>query len=63
MEKRVSKRSNRLGKGLSALIPELKDDIDKKEIVELDISMVYPNEDQPRKVFDEEKIKYIIRFN
>ena len=59
MEKRVSKRSNRLGKGLSALIPELKEDIDKKEIVELDISMVYPNEDQPRKVFDEEKIKIL----
>lgn len=59
MEKRVSKRSNRLGKGLSALIPELKEDIDKKEIVELDISMVYPNEDQPRKVFDEEKINIL----
>ena len=59
MEKRVSRRSNRLGKGLSALIPELKEDIDKKEIVELDISMVYPNEDQPRKVFDEEKIKIL----
>ena len=59
MEKRVSKRSNRLGKGLSALIPELKEDIDKKEIVELDISTVYPNEDQPRKVFDEEKIKIL----
>ena len=59
MEKWVSKRSNRLGKGLSALIPELKEDIDKKEIVELDISMVYPNEDQPRKVFDEEKINIL----
>lgn len=59
MEKRVSKRSNRLGKGLSALIPELKEDIDKKEIVELDMSMVYPNEDQPRKVFDEEKINIL----
>lgn len=59
MEKRASRRSNRLGKGLSALIPELKEDIDKKEIVELDISMVYPNEEQPRKVFDEEKINIL----
>lgn len=59
MEKRSSRRSNRLGKGLSALIPELKEDIDKKEIVELDISMVYPNEEQPRKVFDEEKINIL----
>ncbi len=56
MEKRVSKRSNRLGKGLSALIPELQMDFDKKEIIELDIDKVYPNGDQPRKVFDEEKI-------
>lgn len=56
MEKRVSKRSNRLGKGLSALIPEVQMDFDKKEIIELDIDKVYPNGDQPRKVFDEEKI-------
>ena len=37
MEKRSTKRSNRLGKGLSALIPELQMDFDKKEIVELEI--------------------------
>ncbi len=59
MEKRASKRSNRLGKGLSALIPELQMDFDKKEIVELDIKNIYPNEDQPRKVFDEEKIQIL----
>lgn len=57
MEKRVSKRSNRLGKGLSALIPEIQMDFDKKEIIELDINKIYPNGDQPRKVFDEEKIQ------
>ncbi|MEG1870730.1 MAG: ParB/RepB/Spo0J family partition protein [Peptostreptococcaceae bacterium] len=59
MEKKVSKRSNRLGKGLSALIPELQTDLDKKEISEIDINKVYPNEEQPRKVFDEEKIKIL----
>lgn len=59
MEKRSTKRSNRLGKGLSALIPELQMDFDKKEIVELEIKNIYPNEDQPRKVFDEEKIQIL----
>ena len=59
MEKRASKRNNRLGKGLSALIPELQIDFDKKEIVELEIKNIYPNEDQPRKVFDEEKIQIL----
>ncbi|MGL5330048.1 MAG: ParB/RepB/Spo0J family partition protein [Peptostreptococcaceae bacterium] len=59
MEKRASKRSNRLGKGLSALIPELETNFDKKEILELDIKKVYPNDEQPRKVFDEDKIKIL----
>ena len=59
MEKRAPKRSNRLGKGLSALIPELQTEFDKKEIVELDINKIYPNDEQPRKVFDEEKIKIL----
>lgn len=59
MEKKAPKRSNRLGKGLSALIPELQTDFDKKEIVELEINKVYPNQEQPRKVFDEEKIKIL----
>jgi ParB family chromosome partitioning protein len=34
-------------------------DFDKKEIVELEIKNIYPNEDQPRKVFDEEKIQIL----
>lgn len=59
MEKRASKRSNRLGKGLSALIPELETNFDKKEIVDLNIDKVYPNNEQPRKRFDEEKIKIL----
>jgi len=59
MEKRSTKRSNRLGKGLSALIPELQMDFDKKEIEKLEIKNIYPNEDQPRKVFDEEKIQIL----
>lgn len=54
-----SKRSNRLGRGLSALIPEIKGETSDKEIVNIDIDKIYPNEVQPRKQFDEEKIKVL----
>lgn len=54
-----SKRSNRLGRGLSALIPEIKGETSEKEIVNIDIDEIYPNEVQPRKQFDEEKIKVL----
>lgn len=54
-----SKRSNRLGRGLSALIPEIKGETSEKEIVNIDIDKIYPNEVQPRKQFDEEKIKVL----
>jgi len=51
------KRSKRLGKGLSALIPEINDEVDKKEIVQIKLSNIRPNKNQPRKEFDEDKIK------
>ncbi|CZR99105.1 MULTISPECIES: ParB/RepB/Spo0J family partition protein [unclassified Clostridioides] len=54
-----SKRSNRLGRGLSALIPEIKGETSEKEIINIDIDKIYPNEVQPRKQFDEEKIKVL----
>ncbi|MCC0784732.1 ParB/RepB/Spo0J family partition protein [Clostridioides sp. ES-S-0108-01] len=54
-----SRRSNRLGRGLSALIPEIKGETSEKEIVNIDIDKIYPNEVQPRKQFDEEKIKVL----
>ncbi len=50
-----------LGKGLGALIPDLTtlDDKEKKAlgIVELELDKIIPNEYQPRKVFNEEKLK------
>ncbi|CEN92214.1 stage 0 sporulation protein J [[Clostridium] sordellii] len=58
MEK-TTRRSNRLGKGLGALIPNVKEDIDSKDIVNIDISKIYANPDQPRKVFDMEKIEIL----
>ncbi|NMS90757.1 ParB/RepB/Spo0J family partition protein [Clostridioides difficile] len=54
-----SKRSNRLGRGLSALIPEIKGETSEKEIINIEIDKIYPNEVQPRKQFDEEKIKVL----
>ncbi len=50
-----------LGKGLGALIPDLSalDDNEKKAlgIAEIDLDKIVPNEYQPRKVFDDEKLK------
>lgn len=52
-----TKRSNRLGRGISALIPDIEEKIEKKDIENISIKDIYPNENQPRRVFDEEKIK------
>ncbi len=59
MEKKTQKRTNRLGRGLSALIPEISSEIDKKDIITIELKNIYPNQDQPRRVFDEEKIKIL----
>lgn len=53
----TTRRSKRLGKGLSALIPEINEEIDKKDIVQIKLSNIRPNKNQPRKEFDEERIK------
>ena len=59
MENIATKRTNRLGRGLSALIPDISTEIDKKDIITIDLKNIYPNQDQPRRVFDEEKIKIL----
>lgn len=59
MDNRAPKRTNRLGRGLGALIPDLKEGIDEREIVNISINKVYPNDSQPRRVFDEEKISVL----
>ena len=59
MENKATKRTNRLGRGLSALIPDISTEIDKKDIITIDSKNIYPNQDQPRRVFDEEKIKIL----
>lgn len=57
MEDNMPKRSKRLGRGLSALIPEINEELDKKEIIQIKLSNIHPNKNQPRKEFDEEKLK------
>ena len=59
MENKATKRTNRLGRGLSALIPDISTEIDKKDIITIDLKNIYPYQDQPRRVFDEEKIKIL----
>ena len=59
MENKATKRTNRLGRGLSALIPDISTEIDKRDIITIDLKNIYPNQDQPRRVFDEEKIKIL----
>jgi ParB family transcriptional regulator, chromosome partitioning protein len=55
----MANKKSALGKGLGALIPEMRDRQDEeinKGIIEIDINEISPNEEQPRKNFDEEKI-------
>jgi ParB family chromosome partitioning protein len=55
-------KKSALGKGLGALIPEVNEkklDIDKNGILEVDINYIAPNENQPRKNFDEDKLNIL----
>ncbi|TDT50487.1 ParB/RepB/Spo0J family partition protein [Fonticella tunisiensis] len=49
-----------LGKGLGALIPEVdktEEDVKHGGVIEVNINDIFPNEDQPRRVFDDEKLE------
>jgi ParB family chromosome partitioning protein len=60
----MTTKKNALGKGLGALIPEFEDKIEdinenkekKHGVIEIDINSITPNENQPRKRFDEDKL-------
>ncbi|MDF2675738.1 MAG: ParB/RepB/Spo0J family partition protein [Bacillota bacterium] len=45
-----------LGKGLSALIPEELEQEDIKKIEDIDTNLICPNPNQPRKVFEKDKL-------
>lgn len=57
MEDNTYKRSKRLGRGLSALIPEINEEVDKNNIIQIKLSNIRPNKNQPRKEFDDENLK------
>lgn len=51
------KKNGVLGKGLSSLIPENDfQDSDNDQVINIDINLIKPNKDQPRKHFDNEKL-------
>ncbi|MFR1710102.1 MAG: ParB/RepB/Spo0J family partition protein [Clostridium sp.] len=51
------KKTGVLGKGLSSLIPENEfQDSDNDQVINVDINLIKPNKDQPRKHFDNEKL-------
>lgn len=51
------KKSGVLGKGLSALIPENDFQVDDHDhVLNMDINLIKPNKNQPRKHFDDEKL-------
>ncbi|QEK13524.1 ParB/RepB/Spo0J family partition protein [Crassaminicella thermophila] len=54
----MAKRKGGLGKGLSALIPEIKDSYEKNkgDIEKIPLNEIQPNKKQPRKNFDQEKL-------
>ena len=55
-------KKNGLGKGFGALVNTdvvLDTVLDDKNIIEIKISQIEPNKDQPRTVFDEEKLSLL----
>lgn len=49
-----------LGKGLSALIPESLEKEDIERIQEIDIDLISPNPNQPRKIFEQDKLNELM---
>ena len=50
-----------LGRGLSALIPEDLEKEDSQRIEEIDINLICPNPNQPRKIFEQEELSESIK--
>ena len=50
----IANKNNRLGRGLSALLGSSQDSY---QVLSLDIEKIYPKKDQPRTIFDKEKLK------
>lgn len=52
----MAKKRKALGKGLSALIPEEIEVEESNNIIDIDIDLIIPNANQPRKEFDDTKL-------
>ena len=56
----MAKAKGGLGRGLGALLPEYEEIVETHNgqggIVELELEKIFPNPDQPRKQFDEDKL-------
>lgn len=50
------KKTSVLGKGLASLIPESDLQNDLEQVLTVDINLIKPNKNQPRKTFDEERL-------
>ena len=46
-----------LGRGLEALIPQMKEEVHEADIKEIALGDIRPNPYQPRRVFDQEKLQ------
>jgi len=55
-ENSMAAKRKALGKGLSALIPEDLEKEDYEKIHEIDIDLISPNPNQPRKLFEQDKL-------
>lgn len=58
----MNNKKSALGKGLGALIPEVGEiikDNERNKIFEVEINLVSPDKEQPRKSFDEEKLEQL----
>ena len=55
----MDKKKKGLGKGLGALLSEANVEINEKDIKEIDIRKIEPNPNQPRKVFDKNKLNQL----
>jgi len=53
----MAQKKSALGRGLGALIPDIDVTSESDGVVKIDINQIEPNEEQPRKKFDEEKLQ------
>ena len=56
MENKATKRTNRLGRGLSALIPDSRTDIDKEDSIRREGQKIEPHQERPGRVCEADRL-------